>query len=316
MDIPGLGQEDRVMHPTWNNEHIQSRDPFNRPAARTGLRKWLILIKLNTNSRTNTTQWSGANRRVGRVWRQFESFDGEEESLHETSPKGLCEGVGKEWWRRGSRWWRWLGWPRARVSCYSDSVLGLLLMALKETNCQVLPLVLQYLNRSNSASVVDSIIPSRRTVVAGTKDRHATIVAPVAIGINSSSSSSRSNSRVAGDSRNFEKKTLLYRFFFDIIETAKITALCKNDEKMRKMFKTIISIENGTNNRRSPRSADNAAVVDFNCDWAIVGRHWHHRFARSRPLRLWHCAPLIGHCQSSWVSLPLFWKTKIEAIHL
>jgi len=37
MDIPGLGQEDRVMHPTWNNEHIQSRDPFNRPAARTGL---------------------------------------------------------------------------------------------------------------------------------------------------------------------------------------------------------------------------------------------------------------------------------------
>ena len=191
----------------------------------------------------------------------------------------------------------------------------LLVIALKETNCQVLPLVLQYLNRSNSASVVDSIIPSRRTVVAGTKDRHATIVAPVAIGINSSSSS-RSNSRVAGDSRNFEKKTLLYRFFFDIIETAKITALCKNDEKMRKMFKTIFSKENGANNRRSPRSADNAAVVDFNCDRATVGRHWHHRSARSRPLRLWHCAPLIGHCQSSWVSLPLFWKTKIEAIHL
>merc|ERR1712021_284861 len=67
-------------------------------------------------------------------------------------------------------------------------------------------------------SVVDSIIPSRRTVVAGTKDRHATIVALVAIGINNCSSSSRSNSRVAGDSRNFEKKTLLYRFFFDIIE--------------------------------------------------------------------------------------------------
>ena len=36
IDIPGLGTEDRIINqnPTWNNEQV--RDPFNRPAARTG----------------------------------------------------------------------------------------------------------------------------------------------------------------------------------------------------------------------------------------------------------------------------------------